>query len=69
MDTWNRLTAVRGEGGSGKQVKEGGRISQRNYIHEPQTHRQWCGDGQREGRVGAGRSGAKLGWEEWGHLQ
>ena len=37
MESWNRLTAVRGEGGGGDGLKEGEGISQRTYMHDPWT--------------------------------
>ena len=36
IETWNRLTAIRGEGQSGDWLKGGG-VSQRTYIHDPWT--------------------------------
>ena len=35
MNTWNRPTAVRGEGGGGDWMKEGEENSQRTYMHSP----------------------------------
>ena len=38
MNTWNRLTAVRGKGGgTGELDKGGGGISQRADMHDPQA--------------------------------
>ena len=59
MDTWNSLTAVRGEWGLGpgrKKVKGLSKTKQRNiYMHDTLTQTQ-CGDSQRErGGRGGGR--------------
>ena len=50
MDTWNRLTAVRGKEGGGDQMREGEGISQRSYMCDPWTQMTVCGDGLREQR-------------------
>ena len=36
-ETWNRLTAVRGDGQSRDWMKEGEVFSQRTYMHDPWT--------------------------------
>ena len=51
IDTWNRLTAVRGEDEGVDWMKEGERISQRTYMHNPTDQ---CGDSQSEGGWRAG---------------
>ena len=61
MDTWNRLTAVRGKGAWGDWLKEGEGISQKNMCMT-HGHGQWCGDCLRE-YGGAGWTGAK--GENW----
>ena len=37
MDTWNRLTDVRGDWGESDWMKDDERISQRIYVHNTQT--------------------------------
>ena len=37
METWNRLTAPRGEGGGRRGCKEGGGTSQRTCLNDPWT--------------------------------
>ena len=59
MDTGNRLTAARGEGGKGYWMNEGeGRGLAKEHICMTYRHRQQCGDGQQEG----GRAEAGVRW-------
>ena len=37
METWKRLTAIRGEQGDGDYLKEGEGISQRTHMKDPWT--------------------------------
>ena len=55
MDTWNRLTAVRGEGVRELKVK---RLA-KEHICITHRHRHQCGEGQ-------GGSGARWRWKKWG---
>ena len=51
MDIWNSLTAVKGVREGEDWMKEGEALA-KEHICITHRHRQWCGDGQREGEWG-----------------
>ena len=54
MDTWNKLTDLRGKGGDGLEE-----ICRRTYMHVCIAHgcRQQCGEGRGGGMGGGGQKG------------
>ena len=61
METWNRVTAARGEEGRGNRGKKGKGLV-KEYVWMTHGHGQWCGDWLWVGvRLGVG--GQR--WENW----
>lgn len=62
MDTWSRLTGVKGEGGWGDWINKVKGLA-KEPIGIAHRHRQWCGEGQGKGRQGWVQVGKGAG--EW----
>ena len=61
MDTWNRLTDLREDGGRGDWIKEGEGISQRTYMHSSGTRY------NNVMKAGVGGLGARWRWAKGGN--
>ena len=59
MNTWNRLTAVRGQGGGAGELDKGVEGLAKEQTCMTHRHRQQCGHGQREVRRELGGSGQR----------